>query len=288
MQLQGSHRGYFGPARVIEIDQESGRVLVEPEGAVHAEPSWATIATPGYSEFVEHDEVLVTGEEADQWYVIGVIGKPQRVPRIDIDQGSYAEVSATPAGNSVQVFSAADDLLFEFQPALNRIKLYTDAPNLEVENRTGDLSLRTAGRMRLQAQSIEMDSRYRIEMGLAHAPGTKQARVSLERNQVSLEGEKACINATRGDFRFAELKYTGKRFIGKLAHASITAFRLETTARTMICKARNAYQKVEQLAQLSAGRVRTLVKATYHVKAENTIMKADKDYKVNADKIHLG
>ena len=68
----------------------------------------------------------------------------------------------------------------------------------------------------------------------------------------------------------------------------LLAGRLETVARTVMSNAENVYQKVEKLAQLQAGRVRTLVRSSWHIKARDTILKAEKDYKVNAEKIHLG
>jgi hypothetical protein len=48
------------------------------------------------------------------------------------------------------------------------------------------------------------------------------------------------------------------------------------------------YNTVEQLSQLKTGRMRTLVKSTFHLKAKNSMLKSEEDFKVRAEKIHLG
>jgi len=64
--------------------------------------------------------------------------------------------------------------------------------------------------------------------------------------------------------------------------------KLETLAGTLMERAKNVYRSVEQLAQLRAGRMRTLVEETSHFRSRNAYVKAERDYKINADQIHLG
>lgn len=285
---QRSDNGYFGPARVLEVEVDSGKVLVAASGDAGLQKSWAVNAVPGCAGFSTNDEVLVMGQGTDQLYIIGVLNAAPQPSRLAVDAGVYASVSDKEHKKSLQIFSGDDELLFEFEPDTDRIRLYMDSPNLEVQNRMGDLCFNTAGRMQMKARSIELNGRHRIHLGLGQSSGRKQSEISLERNRVRLEGEEACIHAGRGDFRFAEMCYTGKRFIGNVVHASFIMRRMESTVRTLVSRARNVYQKVDELAQLKAGRVRALVQGSYHMKAEHTIMKAEKDYKVNADQIHLG
>lgn len=288
MQIPVTGGRYFGPASVLDYDADTGEVQIALTGGVHADEVWAINAVPGYTEFSGNDEVLVMGETGGPLYVIGMLRAARQQARLPVEAGVYATVSGDAQGRTLQVFSAEDELLLEFEPGSDRVRLYTDSPHLEVQNRLGDMCFRTAGRMSLAARSIELDSRHAIRMEVGASSGKKNSRISLERNRVTLEGEEAGINAGQGDFRIAELCYTGTRFTGNVVQASIVARRLQSTVRTLVSRARNFYQKVDQLAQQKAGRVRALVEGTYHVKAENTIMKADKDYKVNAEKIHLG
>jgi hypothetical protein len=45
---------------------------------------------------------------------------------------------------------------------------------------------------------------------------------------------------------------------------------------------------VKDLAQQRAGRVRTLVDGSYHVKSRTTLLSAEEDVKVQGERIHLG
>ena len=56
----------------------------------------------------------------------------------------------------------------------------------------------------------------------------------------------------------------------------------------VIAKARNIYQTVEELSQVRAGRMRTIVAKTFHFKSKKAFVKAEEDYKIKAEKIHLG
>ena len=59
-------------------------------------------------------------------------------------------------------------------------------------------------------------------------------------------------------------------------------------AESMIEKARNVYRTVEQLSQLKAGRVRTLVASTFFFRTRKAFIHSEEDYKIKAEKIHLG
>ena len=71
-------------------------------------------------------------------------------------------------------------------------------------------------------------------------------------------------------------------------HEKPTTPTLESIAEQVIEKAKRTYRSVEEVAQLRAGRVRTLVKDTYHLKARKTLLRSSRDFKVKADQIHLG
>jgi hypothetical protein len=96
------------------------------------------------------------------------------------------------------------------------------------------------------------------------------------------------ITAQKSEFHIKETRYLGKIFRGKIEDAQLIAGKLTTIAKSITEKAKNVYRTVEQLTQLRTGRMRTLVGSTFHLKAKKTYMKAEEDFKINADKIHLG
>ena len=84
------------------------------------------------------------------------------------------------------------------------------------------------------------------------------------------------------------VRYTGQRFEGTLESAKFVANRLETVARRIVEKAKDVYRQVENLNQVKAGRMRTLVDGAYRVKAGRTALKSDGDTKIDGKKIYLG
>jgi hypothetical protein len=63
---------------------------------------------------------------------------------------------------------------------------------------------------------------------------------------------------------------------------------LETHAKRIVEKAKDAYRDVEGLSQTRAGQVRIVAQKTFRAIAERVRMRASKDAKVQADKIYLG
>ncbi len=73
-----------------------------------------------------------------------------------------------------------------------------------------------------------------------------------------------------------------------MGHLKLISGKVETLANDIIEKAKTVYRTVEGLTQLRTGRMRTMVEASYHLKAKKTFLKAEEDFKVKAEKIHLG
>lgn len=70
--------------------------------------------------------------------------------------------------------------------------------------------------------------------------------------------------------------------------ATLNISKIETKAKTLIHKAQDMYQSVENLSQLKTGRLKMLIKSTCHIKSKDTVLKAEEDFKVKAEEINLG
>jgi len=91
---------------------------------------------------------------------------------------------------------------------------------------------------------------------------------------VEINGDTVSLNSKKLDIK----AIAGQMFFG----------RLETTAETLLESAKNVYRSVKELSQLRTGRLRTLVDETYQVNADKVLVKSENDFKVKAEKIHLG
>ena len=63
---------------------------------------------------------------------------------------------------------------------------------------------------------------------------------------------------------------------------------METLARTVVEKTCNLYRNVEELLEIRAGRVRSLVNGTYQLKARDAVVRAERDIDLDGEKIRLG
>lgn len=63
---------------------------------------------------------------------------------------------------------------------------------------------------------------------------------------------------------------------------------LETHARRIVEKAKDSYRDVEGVSQTRAGSIRMVAKKTFRAIAERVRMRAQKDAKIQGDKIYLG
>lgn len=100
------------------------------------------------------------------------------------------------------------------------------------------------------------------------------------------ESGKTVVNVQTGDLEF--VTHNGNIAFRSAQKISFVAHRLETLADTVVSKAKNVYRTVEELTQLQTGRLRMLVKGSCHLKARDAFLKAEQDFKVDGDQIHLG
>jgi hypothetical protein len=250
---------YLGKARVVQTDEKSGRTMVRLSGtAVNAEV-WALMAIASQQRLTPGDTVLVAGEDFDEMYIIGLLKTSTHLPEtITLSGGTSAEASGKPGEQKMKVFSAKQELLFEYDEAKGKARVNMPTGDLEFVTEKGDISFRS-GR-----------------------------NISFHGNHVVMKTHEIGVSAQKGDLRIEETVYTGRKLLGNIRHAKLIAERLETVAQTMIEKAQNLFQSVDELCQLKAGRMRTLVKKTFHFKSNKAFVKAEEDYKIRAGKIHLG
>ena len=57
---------------------------------------------------------------------------------------------------------------------------------------------------------------------------------------------------------------------------------------TLIERASNSYRTVEELSQVTAGRMRALVSGLYQVRSKTANLRSEEVFKIDGEKIHLG
>ena len=279
---------YFGPATVLLIDDDASRVRVRVDARSEEHALWARMAVAVPHGLSVGDDVLVAGEERDGLYVIGILNATSRVDRVDLGGGARAEVEESSGAKALRVFSRRNELLFEYDAGTEKARITVESGDLEFATSAGDIVFRSANDVRFAGREIDLAARQIARLSVTDAGGRSTAAVSLEPGSLELSSPEMVLTAQRGEFYVQHARYTGEEFLGRIGQVKLIAVKLETAARTVIQKARNAYRTVEQLFQVRTGRMRTLVKGTYHVKSRKTMMKAEQDVKIKGERIHLG
>lgn len=92
------------------------------------------------------------------------------------------------------------------------------------------------------------------------------------------------MRAPKGGFQFS----SGEGIEMQAPEVKVTAGKWTVLARTLTEKVTDSMRWVANLAQLKAGRKRTLVDGKDYERSERKIVKAKKDVRVNGERIHLG
>jgi len=276
---------YLGPARVLEVDDPGRRARLRLTGYPQEGSAWARIAISGHHSLKPGDLALVVGEELSDLYLIGVLNRenaldaPER--KIALSGGTQAEAAGRPEEQTLRVFSPKQELLFEYDEKNGRARVNMEAGDLEFVTQNGSITFASSREILFHGRSIGLTSTRGVCLGVMDTLGKLRSTLTLRQQGVKMDSSEIGIDAERGEFNVEEAKYTGKRLLSKVD-------RLETIAGSVIAKARNIYQTVEELSQVRAGRMRTMVARTFHFKSKKAFVKAEEDYKIKAEKIHLG
>ena len=278
---------YFGPGEVLGglLD---GFLPVRLTADGGSQESWAQ---PAISDPIgPGDEVLVAGQAGDRLFIIGVLAGAEQPSASEIrtDTGACARVEGKEGEQCLRVFSPGNTLLFEYNPAADRATVVRATGDLEFETPDGGMCFRSGGDIRFEARDIDLAARSRIRLAVTGELRRLGSTLRLGMGRLSAASERVEVDAGRARLHVDETRFVGRRLLGKLAYVQLVADKCETVANTLVEKSRNAYRTVEQLAQLRTGRLRTLVEATYQVTAGKAFLKSREDFKVKADKIHLG
>jgi phage baseplate assembly protein gpV len=267
--------------RVERIEDDEVEIRLEGSHEVR----WASLALPSAETPGVGDEVLLIGQEGCEAFVVAVLGRSRPgARRLELASGARAEVASSDP-EVLRIFSTEGELVVEYDAALGRAQVRTGRGDLEVIAEAGNLRLAAAHTLQLEAERIDARSR---EINLETGDGASRSSLALSASGARLAGPLVEMVAKRLEQRAGELRQTVQRLVTHASDVQLVVERLETIAGQVRERAKRTYRVVEELAQLRAGRLRTFIASTYHLKAHKTVMRSTRDFKVKADQIHLG
>lgn len=280
-------KGLFGQARILSADREKRTAKIYVDSLSGIQEIFAVIAIPYDLDFVRDDIVLIAGDDINSIYIIGVLSAKSPV-RIDSKNGTYAILTEAETTSSFQLFSDSNELILEYDTENKKTKINSGNSNLEVLAPAGDIAFRSANSISFSGETITLHGRKSLHALVQDEHSTSESSLSIGTHQTKVHCPELRVTATKGNLFLEELIITGKNFLSTMARATMQVDTLETRALSIITKARNIYQSVENLSQLKTGRLKTLIKSTYHLKSKNTVLKSEEDFKIKAEKINLG
>lgn len=208
--------------------------------------------------------------------------------RVMLADGAVAELGAGETPQTLRLFAKEGQLLFEYDARSGKARATVEKGDLELASSAGDLVLRAAQTLRLEGEAVALAGRTGVHLAAGEGAGTNRSGISLGGDALELASARLGVTAGQGELRIAETRFLGERLRGWVGDARLTLGRLETVAKTMVQTAQDLYRRVEGLSELKAGRVRALVKGTWHTRSRNTVMTAEQDVSIDGEKIHLG
>jgi hypothetical protein len=182
------------------------------------------------------------------------------------------------AQHSISVERADGSALFRYdvEGAHGRVTLASESLTLAAS--AGDLALRAAGAIRFEGRSFSA----RASMpGHTSSLTFEPRRAQLRAESLELSGESFQLAAQETELYGGELR-------GRFTRARLSFERLETAAGEVVARARSVYQSVHELLEQQIGDLRTRVTGTAQLKAREIAQRAERAYKLRAEKIHLG
>lgn len=266
---------YVRPATVVASEAGGPLAVTMRHGGREARLA-AIVALSPAPRLSWGDRVLVTGEDMETCYVIGVLETAAAPARVATRGGASAAVADEGGEERIEVRDADARLLFEYRPEIGRGVLSMPKGDLALHAPGGDIELVSGGSIRARSGDAVSLSAGASSIDLGREGGAEISARDLK------------IASRRADVLFGEATYRGERIEAAVEQVKTVTRKLETVAGWVFERAKSVFRKVEELDQLEAGRTRTLVEGTCSVRAGSAVIEADHDVKIDGSSIHLG
>jgi hypothetical protein len=121
-----------------------------------------------------------------------------------------------------------------------------------------------------------------IELAAAHGIRASSG------GEIALEGGRLRVEAEASDLSLGDVRAAASALHAAVDRAEIAFGTVLRSAGRAIEQAENLYQRVSELCEIKAGRLRALVKEGVWVKGDDVTLLADKDVRVDGEHINIG
>lgn len=223
---------------------------------------------------IKGDRILCAGSSDQTVYITMILERDKQEGK------ASAKVIYQDDTEVLTVYNKRNELIFEYDTDKDRSRVIVDASNLDLNVPDGDIKLSAGGQIKLESRSISMTA--------TETSGAQNSRFNLGQFSADLQSPILNIKSDQAKFNLAETFFTGTKLLSNINKAKISWGRLETLADTLVQKFRTHFTEVEELSQVNAGRIRTLVRGAFRLKAQRVKVKSDKNVDIDGERINLG
>ena len=131
------------------------------------------------------------------------------------------------------------------------------------------------------------DVAVKVNEGQLHMNARQGLQLSTQQ-EMNLLSEKLSVSSEKGLFHINSLTAIGSTLVSKISNIQTFAHTLETVAEHWLQKLRNSFRQVEGLDQLKTRDSLHTVDNLYSMRARQAAVLAEKDIKMDAERIHMG
>jgi hypothetical protein len=277
-----------GPAEVLRVDASGSYAYLRVKRDFEYTETRARIAIPTPCKLSCGDSVLVMAEDPDHAYIIGILDQEKRQvnpsEKIELDNGTHV----TRDNQSLKVLSHKKELIFEYDEKTGKSTVNLESGDMDFVSRRGNINFVAGKDIMLNGRTVGITSQNGMVMGMVDKLGKLISALTIKNAGIHMNSQELGIEAKHGKFEIGNTELKGEKLEADLTTSKLKIGRLETMAKTIITKTKNIYKTVEELSQVKTGRMRTIVENTFHLKSRKAMLKSDDDFKVRAEKIHLG
>ncbi|WP_319525600.1 DUF3540 domain-containing protein [uncultured Desulfosarcina sp.] len=238
------------------------------------------------------DEVLTMKDGRGAIYIVGILSCKSEVEepsrKIQLSDGTTVRIDRSGVDESLKLYSRTNELLIDYRSRTGTMTIKAVSGDMAFSAPNGSIAFHSGKEIDLNAGHVAVNAETDLRIGVQDAGGSSGPALSMRNRKMELTAPVFDLTAQRAQLFLQETRIAGKKLLGRIGSVQFVASKIESAADTVMARARNVYRTISELSQLKAGRQRTLVEGTSHTKAQKTIMKSETDFKVKAEKIHLG
>jgi hypothetical protein len=212
---------------------------------------------------------------------------PTPTPELTTRDGASARLEQSGEAELLTVRDRAGRLLFQYDAETGRGMLVVPEGDLRLCAPRGSIELIAAHGIRAAAGG-ELSLSSATAASLSVEGAEAKSSVRLEGDRATLQGRALTVDAQETDLSLGDARARAGALHASVGSAELAFGTVLRTAGRVIEQADNLYQRVSELCEIKAGRLRALVREGVWIKGEDTTLLARRDVRVDGEHINIG